>query len=96
MPSVKSVSLLVDEATEKSNFGDAVLDEEDQDETLLDPEIAALADQIAQDPMLIKERINLISQLGVIGERKNIGLNFLVIVGGVSIVSIYRLEKEKR
>ena len=49
-----------------------------QDEIQTDPEIMALADQIAQDPMLFKNKIDLVNQLGVIGERKNIGLNFLV------------------
>jgi hypothetical protein len=38
----------------------------------------SMAEQIAHDPMLFKNKIDLVNQLGVIGERKNIGLNFLV------------------
>jgi hypothetical protein len=44
----------------------------------IDPEVAELAENIARDPLLFKKRIDLVNQLGVIGERKNIGLNFLV------------------
>ena len=77
--SIKSVSLLIDEAIENGNSENTITNEEYPDETPVDPEILALADQIAQDPMLFKHKIDLVNQLGVIGERKNIGLNFLVI-----------------
>jgi hypothetical protein len=76
--SIKSVSLLIDEAIEKGNSEETIPDDEDPEEIQTDPEIVALADQIAQDPMLFKNKIDLINKFGVIGERRNIGLNFLV------------------
>jgi len=77
--SIKSVSLLIDEAIEKVNSENTVPNEEDQEEIQTDPEIVALAEKIAQDPLLFKKRIDLINQLGVIGEQKTIGLYTLVI-----------------
>ena len=47
-------------------------EEEDED----DPEILAAADALAQDPTLIKHRIDTINKAGVTGERKNIALFF--------------------
>ena len=48
-------------------------------ETTIDPEIIEAAEQIALDPMLFKKKIDIVNQLGVINERKNIGLYQLVI-----------------
>jgi hypothetical protein len=76
--SIKSVSLLIEEAIENRNSSETIGDEEPPDEIQTDPEIIAMADQIAKDPMLFKHKIDVVNQLGVIGERKNIGLNFLV------------------
>jgi hypothetical protein len=69
---------LIDEAIDSGMSELKIPDEDDPEETTADPEIITLADQIAQDPMLFKNKIDLVNQLGVIGERKNIGLNFLV------------------
>jgi len=71
--SIKSVSLLINEAYEQMNEIESVSDEADIDAPH-DPEIQALADQIASNPSLLKNRIDIVNQLGVIGERKNIGL----------------------
>jgi len=44
-----------------------------------DPEIQQSADEIAQDPLLFKNKIEIINQLGVINERKPIGLYLVTI-----------------
>lgn len=44
-----------------------------------DPEIKQLADEIAQDPLLFKNKIDIVNQLGVINERKPIGLYLVTI-----------------
>jgi len=79
--SIKSVSMLIDEAINEIDesvsapvFGECSVVPE-----TVDPEIVELANQIAQNPMLFKNKIDLINQLGVINERKNIGLYQLVI-----------------
>ncbi len=67
--SIKSVSLLIDEAIEKSNSKKTISYEVNPGiETTVDPEIGALADQIALDPLLFKNKINLVNQFGVVGE----------------------------
>ena len=48
-------------------------------EESVDPEVAELAENIARDPLLFKKRIDLVNQLGVIGEQKTIGLYTLVL-----------------
>jgi len=45
----------------------------------IDPEIQQMAEQIARDPQLFKNRIEMINRLGVIGERRNIGTYMVVI-----------------
>jgi len=77
--SKRAVTLIIDEAIKQQDSQVVETDEDAPDETPVDPEITALAEQIAQDPMLIKERINLVNQLGVIGEQKTIGLYTLVL-----------------
>jgi len=76
--SKRAVMLIIDEFIKQQESLVQEPDEENSDETPVDPEIMALADQIAQDPMLFKNKIDVVGKLGVIGERKNIGLNFLV------------------
>ncbi len=44
------------------------------EEIKIDPEIQQLSEEIAQDPLLFKNKINIVNQLGVINERKPIGL----------------------
>jgi hypothetical protein len=47
--------------------------------SVIDPELQQKAEQIASDPMLFKNRIEMVSRLGVIGERRNIGTYMVVI-----------------
>ena len=75
--SIKSVSLIIDEAYEQMNEVEEGLNE-NIDDSPPDPEIQALAEQIANDPLLLKNRIDIVNQLGVIGERKNIGFYMVV------------------
>ena len=46
---------------------------------VIDPELQQMAEQIASDPQLFKNRIEMVSRLGVIGERRNIGTYMVVI-----------------
>jgi hypothetical protein len=46
---------------------------------VIDPELQQLVNQIASDPQLFKNRIEMVSRLGVIGERRNIGTYMVVI-----------------
>ncbi len=79
--SIKSVSLLIDEAIKEIN--DIVLSkscEDSVEETrIIDPEIKEMAEQIASDPQLFKNRIEMVNKMGVIGERRNIGTYMVVI-----------------
>ena len=77
--SIKSVSLLIDEAIQEINASVAGNDSCAEIEATIDPEIIEAAEQIAHDPMLFKKKIDIVNQLGVINERKNIGLYQLVI-----------------
>ena len=77
--SIKSVSLLIDEAIQEINDSVTGEAEDTDDKAVIDPEIIEAAEQIAHDPMLFRKKIDLVNQLGVINERKNIGLYQLVI-----------------
>ena len=77
--SIKSVSMLIDEAIQEINASVAGNDNDPVAKTPIDPEIIEAAEQISSDPMLFKKKIDLVNQLGVINERKNIGLYQLVI-----------------
>ncbi len=77
--SVKSVSLIIDEVIDRINTEGPEPETNEIDEIRKDPEVLKMAEQIAQDPMLLKNKIDLIGQLGVIGERKNIALYMTVI-----------------
>lgn len=77
--SIKSVSLLIDEVTQEINDSATDTSKETDDKAVIDPEIIETAEQIASDPMLFRKKIDLVNQLGVINERKNIGLYQLVI-----------------
>ena len=77
--SIKSVSLLIDEATQEINDCESCSDSDATIEITVDPEIIEMAELIALDPMLFKKKINIVNQLGVINERKNIGLYQLTI-----------------
>ena len=78
--SIKCVSLLIDEVAEEINDSVSCSDSDAVIETTTtDPEIIEGAEQIALDPMLFKKKIDIVNQLGVINERKNIGFYQLVI-----------------
>ena len=47
--------------------------------SIIDPEIQQMAEKIASDPLLFKNRIEMVNKLGVIGERRNIGTYMVVI-----------------
>jgi hypothetical protein len=46
---------------------------------VIDPEIQQMAEQIARDPQLFKNRIKMVNRLGVIEERRTIGTYMIVI-----------------
>lgn len=48
---------------------------EDEDKEM-DPEVQRLSEEIGKDPFLFKRKINIVNQLGVIGEKKALGLYF--------------------
>ncbi len=77
--SIKSVSLIIDEAIDRMNTEEPTPETNEMDEIRKDPEIQKQAEQISQDPMLLKNKIDLVGQLGVIGERKNIALYMVVL-----------------
>ena len=77
--SIKSVSLIIDEAIERINTEETAPEKNELDEIREDPEVQKKAEKISQDPMLLKNKIDLVGQLGVIGERKNIALYMTVI-----------------
>ena len=78
--SIKSVSLLIDEAVNEINDSVFNNDEKSFEETrTIDPEIQQMSEQIASDPHLFKNRIEMVNKLGVIGEKRNIGIYQTVI-----------------
>jgi hypothetical protein len=77
--SVKSVSLLIEEAIQEINATVSGNDCCAEIQVTVDPEIIQRAEEIANDPLLFKKKIDIVNQLGVINERKNNGLYQLVI-----------------
>jgi hypothetical protein len=71
--------LLVGEAINEINVRGLDAADIAVDQPVIDPEISAAAEQIAYDSMLFKNKTDLVNQLGIINERKNIGLYQLVI-----------------
>jgi hypothetical protein len=76
--SKRAVQLEIENAINQQINDDTAAPEQPE-ERIVDPEIQALAEQIANDPLLLKNRIDIVGQLGVIGERKNIGIYMVVI-----------------
>ena len=69
---IKDQIAIAKEKIEKKEAGEIVEDE-------IDPVVLEMVEQIKRDPLLFTKRIELISELGVVGERKAIALNFVVI-----------------
>ena len=77
--SIKSVSMLFEDAINEMENSIEESDAPSGSGQTVDPEIIEAADQIAHDPLLFKHKIDIVNQLGVVGERRNIGLYQLVI-----------------
>jgi len=77
--SIKSVTLLIEEAIRDFKACLASNDKSAEIQLAVDPVIIQTAEEIANDPLLFKKKIDIVNQLGVINERKNIGLYQLVI-----------------
>ena len=71
--------MLIDEAIKEINDSVIVTGEEASKIGSIDPAIQQMAEQIAGDPQLFKNRIEMVNRLGVIGERRNIGTYMVVI-----------------
>jgi hypothetical protein len=73
--------LLIDEVIKEINDSEISDSCEDclEENPVIDPEIQQMVEQIASDPMLFKNRIEMVNRLGVIGERRNIGTYMVVI-----------------
>ena len=69
---IKDQIAIAKEKIEKKEAGEIIEDE-------IDPVVLDMVEQIKRDPLLFTKRIELISELGVVGERKAIALNFVVI-----------------
>jgi len=54
-------------------------EKEKEEANKVDPEIEKAALSIAHDPLLFKKRIDLVNQMGVVGERKNIAMYFCTV-----------------
>ena len=52
---------------------------EEPENRIIDPEIQQMSEQIASDPLLFINRIEMVNKLGVIGEKRNIGIYQTVI-----------------
>ena len=59
--SIKSVSILIDEVTKEINENNSDIDEIPSNNTVIEPEIIEAAEQIANDPMLFKNKIDLVN-----------------------------------
>jgi len=79
--SVRDVSSLIMETFEtiKSFLRCYAAKPEETQEPEFDPEIIILADKLAHDPRLFRKKIDIINELGVAGERRNISLNQITI-----------------
>ena len=76
--SKRAVQLEIENAVVQLTEEDLITAEEPENR-ILDPEIQQMSDQIASDPQLFKNRIEMVNRLGVIGEGRNIGTYMVVI-----------------
>ena len=76
--SKRAVQLEIENAVIQLTEEDVLTAEEPEDH-IIDPEVQEVAEQIASDPQLFKNRIEMVNKLGVIGERRNIGTYMVVI-----------------
>ena len=70
--SKRAVQLEIENAVVQLTEED-LLPAKEPENRILEPEIQQMSDQIASDPQLFKNRIEMVNRLGVIGERRNIG-----------------------
>ncbi len=66
------------ESIENTEIIDNSKNEEIEEEEI-DPEVEKMSLEIAIDPLLFKKRIDIINELGIVNERKNIGMFFTVL-----------------
>ena len=76
--SKRAVQLEIENAVIQLSEED-VLTTEEPGNSVIDPELQQMSDQIASNPQLFKNRIEMVNKLGVIGERRNIGTYMVVI-----------------
>ena len=76
--SKRGVQLEIENAVIQLTEDDLITAEEPEN-PVIDPEIKEMAEQIASDTQLFKNRIEMVNKLGVIGERRNIGTYMVVI-----------------
>ena len=76
--SKRAVQLEIENAVNQLTEEDLITAEEPETR-IIDPETQQMSEQIASDPLLFKNRIEMVNKLGVIGEKRNIGIYQTVI-----------------
>ena len=76
--SKRAVQLEIENAVIQLTEEDLITAEGPEDR-IIDTEIQQMSEQIASDPQLLKNRIEMVNRLGVIGEGRNIGTYMVVI-----------------
>jgi hypothetical protein len=75
--SKKAVRLVIKEAMDEMNSGSGEgYSFTEQTEAAKDPKVIEMASQIDNDPQLVRKRIDTVEKLGVVGERRVIGMYF--------------------
>ena len=70
----RAVTLIIAEVKKSATSEDLGGTHAEDQEVEIDPEVQQRADEIARDPLLVEKRLEIVEQLGVIGERKNAAL----------------------